>query len=60
MPYTVQVSLCNLLILSLKACKLRRLSDDVADLGCLRELYLESNLILNLPEAFTRLRTLEV
>lgn len=56
----MQVSLCNLLVLSLKSCKLRRLGDDVAELGSLKELYLESNLILNLPEAFTRLRTLEV
>lgn len=56
----IQVSLCNLLVLSLKSCKLRRLGGDVEELGSLRELYLESNLILSLPDAFTRLRTLEV
>lgn len=58
--YCVQVSLCHLTVLSLKSCKLRQLGEDVAELGCLRELYLESNFILNLPEAFTRLRALEV
>ncbi|CAM9220260.1 unnamed protein product [Ectocarpus sp. 4 AP-2014] len=57
---THSVSLCNLTVLSLKSCKLRRLDDDVAELGCLKELYLETNLILNLPETFTRLRMLEI
>ncbi|CAM9458599.1 unnamed protein product [Pylaiella littoralis] len=57
---THSVSLCNLVVLSLKKCKLRRLGDDVAELGSLKELYLENNLILNLPEAFTRLRMLEI
>ncbi|CAM9406930.1 unnamed protein product [Ectocarpus sp. 6 AP-2014] len=57
---THSVSLCNLTVLSLKSCKLRRLDDDVAELRCLKELYLETNLILNLPETFTRLRMLEI
>lgn len=48
------------MVLSLKSCKLRELGDDVAELGCLKELYLETNLILSLPQHFTRLRTLEV
>lgn len=55
-----QVSLCNLLVLSLKGCRLQKLGEDIAELGCLRELYLESNRILRLPDTFTRLRTLEV
>lgn len=55
-----QVSLCHLVVLSLKSCKLRQLGDDVAELVCLKELYLETNLILSLPHTFTRLRTLEV
>ncbi len=55
-----QVSLCHLEVLSLKHCKLRRLDDDMAEMLCLKELYLESNLILSLPQAFTRLRSLEV
>ncbi|CAN0357229.1 unnamed protein product, partial [Ectocarpus sp. 8 AP-2014] len=57
---THSVSLCNLTVLSLKSCKLRQLDDDVAELRCLKELYLETNLILNLPETFTRLRMLEI
>lgn len=48
------------MVLSLKSCKLRQLGDDVAELGCLKELYLETNLILSLPQNFTRLRALEV
>lgn len=55
-----QVSLCHLVVLSLKKCKLRRLSDDMVELGSLKELYLENNYIMILPQAFTRLRTLEV
>lgn len=55
-----QVSLCHLVVLSLKSCKLRGLGDDVAELGCLKELYLETNRISSLPQNFTRLRTLEV
>lgn len=55
-----QVSLCHLVVLSLKSCKLIRLGDDVAELGNLKELYLETNRILSLPHNFTRLRTLEV
>ncbi|CAM9250870.1 unnamed protein product [Scytosiphon promiscuus] len=57
---THSVSLCNLTVLSLKSCKLRQLGEDMAELGCLRELYLESNYILALPETFIRLRALEV
>lgn len=59
-PPNDQVSLCHLVVLSLKSCKLRRLGDDVAELGCLKELYLDTNLILSLPQTFTRLRMLEV
>eukprot|EP00752_Nemacystus_decipiens_P011950 g10596.t1 len=55
-----EVSLCHLVVLSLKSCKLSLLGDDVAELGNLKELYLETNRILSLPQNFTRLRTLEV
>lgn len=55
-----QVSFQSLLVLSLKGCKLRGLAQDVAELRSLRELYLENNLIMALPDTFTRLWALEV
>lgn len=56
----VKVSLCNLLVLSLKNCKLRRLDTSIAELVCLKELYLENNRIVQLPDTVRNLQMLQV
>ncbi|CAN0016148.1 unnamed protein product, partial [Choristocarpus tenellus] len=44
-----KVSFRHLLVLSLKSCKLQELHTSVAELGSLRELYLDTNLIVSIP-----------
>ena len=58
-PIEFSTSLCTLVFLALKSCKIREISISIQNLRGLKELNLENNHIKTFPKHITRLRKLE-